>query len=881
MIDPSFRSPTQFVPTYSVERSHYFISRFLTFIHEQSFSIDAFVVNPSFLNYSSDLPLIFSNFVSPNKDVSVSPLISSSSLTSNSKSSIPMFIKNFSSSVLSLSLKSASIINSIFIPILDRLVDPNFLFDSLLFKLLSTLYGVSSFSDFFGKLEKQYSNIFTLLPTIPDFVNKNKNNKNNLSIPNPSTPFHFVSNFILNNPSFLRDYPSFSFIHSSYNHDFNTVLPTILHDSDSKLFNHNLPATAWRYTFNGVRRALRFLKTPDDILSWYIKVAKISDKILILLDLPTNVVIPFLSSVKTVLHNNCDFIHRGWAHYLDLSVMAGYPTMDNREKADDPTLWLSTPTVSEYDQDWWFVQFQQTYFSNQPTSIRLLTYKEFVLNRWLWVTNGATRFSSALLDDEQVKTKFGAAISLSDSELLKHAFLEHDDSNKIGVFLKPDEPGYKRRLIANVSLGPYLVAAYIRYYIEKTIGKTPNFVTLDVLIDDKIDIVGLIQTGHTMVPLDESAYDYHVSRESWLGFHQFLASLDPNNIAFKLFFQYFNEATWSFEGKDGHWLSGMPSGLALTSFVNSWMNYIKQKHIIPSIWHKAAGDDVLAPPLLNGVNLEAVALEYEKFGSSVNATKNWVSQRYAEYLKVLYDNQSSTGYAARVFSSLIWAGKERSFLPSDRLPELSELFKQFYDRLGVPFDEYTVARDLSASISSKTPNFSISLAKKWLHSPRAYGGFGLLPYNNVVFQWEAKVLKKRKYTNVIIQIPDVNFYDTEVKLTTFERKLHANRRWHCGYPLRLPTPVTLEQWERRLNGDDIPIKGKFGRASLDVIPLPTLNGISTGTMSAFARQLNFHVLPNIRGDSSTIVDALVLASMDLVTRVQKYCIEHNISYLAN
>ena len=84
-----------------------------------------------------------------------------------------------------------------------------------------------------------------------------------------------------------------------------------------------------------------------------------------------------------------------------------------------------------------------------------------------------------------------------------------------------------------------------------------------------------------------------------------------------------------------------------------------------------------------------------------------------------------------------------------------------------------------------------------------------------------------------------------------------------------------------MNGGDIPVKGKYSRASLDVIPLPTINGISTGTMAAFAQKFNFHVLPNIRGDVNTIVDALILASLGLVSRVYQYCKEHNIEYLAN
>lgn len=69
-----------------------------------------------------------------------------------------------------------------------------------------------------------------------------------------------------------------------------------------------------------------------------------------------------------------------------------------------------------------------------------------------------------------------------------------------------------------------------------------------------------------------------------------------------------------------------------------------------------------------------------------------------------------------------------------------------------------MARDLSKSVSHKVQGFSSVVAREWLHSPRVYGGFGMLPYNMVRFTWKAEVLKKMRYTQVVIRVPDVNFY---------------------------------------------------------------------------------------------------------------------------
>lgn len=642
-----------------------------------------------------------------------------------------------------------------------------------------------------------------------------------------------------------------------------------------------MPDKSWRDTFNGVRRALRFLRSPDDILKFYINRAGIATDVIKLLDVPVSILIPFLSNIKTIFHNNCDFLSKEWYCYLDIQNIAGYPVMLDRDMSDDPELWLSTPSISLYDANWWSSQFKKTYlsqtFNPNPT---ILSYKDFVLHRWLWVTDGATRFSTATLDGEVVKTKFGAALSLSDDELLQHAYLQHPSSLTIGVFLKPDEPGYKRRLIANVSLGPYLVAAYMRYFFEQNIGSNPSFMHLKVSVGDRLDIMEMIREGATMVPLDESSYDYNVSSESWDGFIQFINNLDPNNDAFKLFSYYKNNAKWNFDGREGSWLAGMPSGLALTSYLNSWMNYIKQSQIIPGMLAFAAGDDVLTALYNMGIDLEAVSREYAKFGSSINATKNWVAQSYAEYLKVLLHSKGTTGYPARIFSSLIWAGKVRSFLPSDRLPELSELFKQFFDRLGQPFDVELVATDLASAISHKVQGFNKAMARDWLHSPRAYGGFGLFPHTYVTWDWSTTVLKKKKYENIIIRVPDINFYAQEVELVARKRQLHVNRRFALGEPLRLRTPTSLSEWEARLNREDIPVKGKYASMALDVIPLPTINRVATSVVALFAQSWGYHVYPNLKGANDTIGDALIMASIDLRARILRYMDANHITELA-
>jgi hypothetical protein len=62
--------------------------------------------------------------------------------------------------------------------------------------------------------------------------------------------------------------------------------------------------------------------------------------------------------------------------------------------------------------------------------------------------------------------------------------------------------GYKRRLIANVPLGGYIAAAYVRYLIEFFVGDSPFFMKLKTGISDIVSVVDLIRQRSLMMPLD-------------------------------------------------------------------------------------------------------------------------------------------------------------------------------------------------------------------------------------------------------------------------------------------------------------------------------------------------------------------------------------------
>lgn len=650
--------------------------------------------------------------------------------------------------------------------------------------------------------------------------------------------------------------------------------------SKSAFWDDTASLRPWAEAFSGQRRAMRFLVTPSDQVSQYFDwVGVPSDCFVSLLDYPLALVLPLFKAIQVWCHKNFDVYGAAVRYFISLDSLSGIPPADLRLSSDDPNLWLTALVGSDYSREWWSQQFGATFsLAVQSLPPELLSLEQFTLNRWMWVTEGATRFSRLMLGDEKVKTKFGAAVSLSDQELLDmvHSVANPPDDQQISVFVKPDEAGYKRRLIANVPLGGYIVCSYIRYLLEEYLGKQPVFVKLNTYPSDYVDIALLLKSGQTAFPLDESAYDYHVTRESWLGFFDFLDSFWPGNVGVSLFKSYFDHAFWLFEGKRGRWLKGMPSGLALTTFLNSWMNYIKQSHIVPSEFHWACGDDVLTFSSNPSLTLEDIEVAYSKFGSQANASKNWYSHHFAEYLKVLYGKYGASGYPTRIYGSLLYTQDARFRSPVSKLAELTDLWKQFWDRMGLRMPEKIVARDLAAALSHKVRGFSTSVALKWLHSPRIHGGFGKLPYNNYTFTWTLTEPVVRSYTMNKIRLPRVVEYYGPVSLTIGKYKLHSSS-FSLGKPPPLPPIKTMSDWERRLNREDLPDRGPFTSMVLDLCPLPVVDFVSVAFMSKMASQLSAFVAPNLRGNWSSISSRLINLSLYINSCTRNFLVQHQFS----
>lgn len=680
-------------------------------------------------------------------------------------------------------------------------------------------------------------------------------------------------------PSTLYDYDMTRYIRNPQLRYQDSLIMAKWFDSQWSRFKQKIqpstdyPDIIFSDTFHGARKCFQFLKTPQEIFSFYFQILKIKqpNSIPNILQTSIQIVIPFFSHLKAEIHNKIDQLPPISYCYQELDTIAGYPLDKNRSLNDDPTKWLSVDVPDFHNKEWWFKQIYSLLLRSRNTRTTLeplLSFGSFLDSPWLWTTDGATPYSTLFLDKKKVNTKFGAAVSLNHQELMAtiiHAL--NPKTANIDIFIKQDERGFKRRLIANMDLGSYLIAAYIRYLLEWMDGPVPHWMTSTTTPKQDYNIIEYLRQGKRAIPLDESQFDHHLSRNAWLGFLKALDFLFPNNFGVHLFHALFANSTFfdrsSF--KRGIWMKGMPSGLAITSIGNTMFNYVKQQ-FIPSPIHFALGDDVL---LFNDeISLDSLSKYYETYGAEINIKKNWTSHKYAEYLHFLYSQHGRVGLPARMYGTLIFALQFKDATPLQRLNELMMSMKDFFDRACIPLPEDLVAADLSRAVSSKWAGFSKEVAKIWMHIPKALNGFGLIPYVYKNFKIDNLEIKKQEYTGSKIQLPSVNtIIKSQFRLLPF--KFHKTS-YHLGNILHLPPINSVQEWEDRLNMKCEGFSSKEVEYASQTIPLPEIPFLSTARVSSLATLWKYNAYPNIRGNAVSLTNRFISASLGLINAITEW-----------
>lgn len=461
----------------------------------------------------------------------------------------------------------------------------------------------------------------------------------------------------------------------------------------------------------------------------------------------------FASKMNLVAKNHLSkFYHPSdWIKLVDLGVLVGYPKTEDRVFKDDSVRsWLCDPMPDiALDVGRLKDLIHKCLGGVTRNESGFQNFKDFLLARYTWMNDGACKYSVLKKNGSKVRTKKGAALSLSDRELLRAVSFHTIKNEGLRTFVKTDEKGLKGRFVVNAAFGHYVRSKFfIDYIIDNTHSKHPSL-TLYSKEDINFKIMRSLKK-YFHIPLDFEAFDHWIHSAFFEAFHlwcsEHLTGDFKEQEAFcHSLFGVMN--VYDEKGvRVGVWKKGVPSGLYATAFLDSLFNLVAQLYIEDESGGKyrslaAQGDDgdleCSVPP-----SLDEIAVIVEKIGMKVNVQKNWHTVGMTEFLKQVITEDNVFQYPSRSFASLAWAfpASFQNTVPVDKLVNLASLWKEFADRSGW-WDEDVVVDDLFAGVKH-TLRWGKQKIRAWLHTPSAVGGFALYPLAlNYRFSWKPKILK--------------------------------------------------------------------------------------------------------------------------------------------
>jgi len=461
-----------------------------------------------------------------------------------------------------------------------------------------------------------------------------------------------------------------------------------------------------------------------------------------------------------------------WGRFCDLGSLVGYPKQEGRIFKQDIPMWLTNKGACSgfaYTKD----RLKNVY-SKILGSIHLNSekpqFKDF--NAWLfarytWMNEGSNKHSSLQVDDEYIRTKLGVALSLDDTDLWNLISEKCILEDGLKIFVKNDEKGLKGRYVCNAPIGLYLVQ---KYYIDWIISHTPTKTPKLTLFQEPgyiIQVVrNLFNSLKILVPIDFDAFDTKIEYIFWDALNEWIIERCPPEISrLSSYFTSFIGRISIYDENNkrvGIWTRGLPSGLYATAFVGSLFNLTMQELISEDTGlfdpTAAQGDDGIICTTRetmslfgdsSEVYLARIQLEFNKVCAVVNENKNWIVlsevKPAVEYLKMVITPFSVEQYPARVFSSIAWNYPSNKPLSTyEKLISLANLWKEFFDRSHSYYENEMVS-DIHGMLMNKF-NWSKDLIRKWIHTPVAVGGFGLVPLDlstRFVYRSNSKKLKAK------------------------------------------------------------------------------------------------------------------------------------------
>ncbi|QOI17264.1 RNA-dependent RNA polymerase [Picoa juniperi megatotivirus 1] len=446
-----------------------------------------------------------------------------------------------------------------------------------------------------------------------------------------------------------------------------------------------------------------------------------------------------------------------WKRYIDLGRFVMYDLdIDHEAYSEDLKGWLLDTDRSRHyindSEEQFLEEFGQSVeeILSEKVENNEFTVNEFLGMPHLWAVSGSAKgdvnAGVVVLDGKEVnlrKTKRSVAFTMSTSEL--RDIMEKEESGNY-VFNK-FEPG-RNRPVVNSELNMYLNMAYLDDIVYKMVGHkfkqaSPIFKDFNFFADKLYQVQRI--GSRVCLPLDQKGFE----RQTSFGMIKKIIDVvksrlqhddyESHSVIDRIWKLINNSYLYYPQGKiDGlKILNGLSSGWKWTAFFNTIINLAefvtcaRMLKLEPGRDYKnlsALGDDTRVW-LKNYRMAEQVLEWYESANIEINRKISMVSKTCDEFLRQVTEKQGdrcfSQGYANRLIPSILFRNPKN--IESSNVIEELETTISNWTRLMGRVGNCDFMPYLESEVSFILKKYGHQSKYGVIHTPRLFGGFGVVP----------------------------------------------------------------------------------------------------------------------------------------------------------
>lgn len=459
-----------------------------------------------------------------------------------------------------------------------------------------------------------------------------------------------------------------------------------------------------------------------------------------------------------------------WHFLADLDTCFGYNTQSKlADVKQDIVDWAEYKNIKRCVSEETYINGLKKHIDGLFKEYRVLNdvfLNDFIVDSKYWVVAGSSNgIKTEVFDNtkqvmEKSKAVKAAIYVGANTKNLIHSIRTKNKAEPFSPNVKI-EIGFKNRLILACGNIEYIQMTYVSHHIEKLLKKNihstlfnDNLWKIKNYVDN-LNRIGV--SSNIYMPFDAAGFDKYVTlTEIQACFSVFEKQIRKHYIHSEVFedlsicmhnIKSSLDNGWQVKYDAGliNWKGGLPSGLRWTALLGTLINIGRAKYIeeqiskeisIVGFLKKLVGqgddDDFVVNSWLTGF---LIFEYYNKLGIKAHYGKNFLDDRYSEFLKKVIDSKTKTvySYPTRKITSLFFISPEKSKLPDES-----------YDTIN--FGVYDTIRRRGYNIGSEFFENTNFLTLQYI--PKVLGGFGskLHNFGNRGHSATRRILRQNRFT---------------------------------------------------------------------------------------------------------------------------------------